>query len=63
MKAFIIEAKKAQKILASHGTHITLDQTKEMLVLLEKLSELALSVLLDRAGVKEFIPTENFNKP
>jgi len=41
---------QAQRILARHGTHISIEETELMLNFLQKLSKLAVRALLDRAG-------------
>jgi hypothetical protein len=41
---------QAQRILARHGTHISVEEAELMLNFLRKLSKLAVRALLDRAG-------------
>lgn len=63
LKTRKIDPAFAQSFLAEHGTHITVAQATDMLVLLEKLSKLALEAVLAHSPHQEGSPSGAMVKP
>ncbi|PWS30265.1 hypothetical protein [Pedobacter paludis] len=63
LKARKIDPKFAQAFLAEYGTQITVEQASSMLVLLEKLSKLALEAVLAQPPHQERSPSGAMVKP